>query len=154
MRTEVEQDLEGETRMNVYTEKLTLETTGEVDMVNITGDVAGVVKRSALKDGIVTVFVVGATGAVTTIEYEPGLKEDFPAMLERVAPKHIEYKHHYTWHDDNGHSHVRASLVGPSLTIPFINQKLTLGTWQQIVCVELDTRPRHRTLVTQVLGTK
>jgi secondary thiamine-phosphate synthase enzyme len=140
--------------MNVYTEKLTFNTKGEVDMINITGEVGGAVQKSALNDGIVTVFVVGATGAITTIEYEPGLNEDFPAMLERVAPKHIKYKHHDTWHDDNGHSHVRASLVGPSLTIPFINRELTLGTWQQIVFVELDTRPRQRTLIAQVLGTK
>ncbi|MFQ6123210.1 MAG: secondary thiamine-phosphate synthase enzyme YjbQ [Candidatus Heimdallarchaeota archaeon] len=140
--------------MGIYTEEIALKSTGEVDMVNVTGSVAEVIKRSALKDGIVTVFVVGATGAVTTIEYEPGLKEDFPDMLERVVPKHIEYKHHYTWHDDNGHSHVRASLLGPSITIPFVSQKLTLGTWQQIVFVELDTRPRHRTLIAQVLGSK
>lgn len=140
--------------MDVYTEEIALKTAGEVDMVNITGHVTEAVKRSTMKGGIVTVFVVGATGAVTTIEYEPGLKEDFPAMLERIAPKHIEYKHHYTWHDDNGHSHVRASLVGPSITIPFVNQKLTLGTWQQIVFVELDTSHRQRILIAQVLGTK
>jgi secondary thiamine-phosphate synthase enzyme len=140
--------------MNVYTEQLTFNTKGEVDMINITKEVGDAVQKSTLTDGIVTVFVVGATGAITTIEYEPGLNEDFPAMLERVAPKHIKYKHHDTWHDDNGHSHVRASLVGPSLTIPFINRALTLGTWQQIVFVELDTRPRQRTLIAQVLGTK
>jgi len=147
-------DKKDDPKMNVYSEKLTFETEGEVDMINITREVVGAVQNSTMKDGIVTIFVVGATGAITTIEYEPGLNEDFPAMLERVAPKHIEYKHHYTWHDDNGHSHVRASLVGPSLTVPFINRELTLGTWQQIVFVELDTRPRQRTLIAQVLGTK
>ena len=142
----------GELDMNVYTEELSLSTTGEVDMVNITEDVGGVIKRSALKDGIVTVFVVGATGAMTTIEYEPGLKEDFPAMLERVAPKQIEYKHHLTWHDDNGHSHVRASLLGPSLSVPVVGGRLMLGTWQQIILVDFDTRPRTRTVICQIIG--
>lgn len=139
--------------MKVYSEKITFETQGEVDIINITEDITNAVQHSQLKDGTITVFVVGATGAVTTIEYEPGLKKDFPAMLERIAPKNIEYQHHYTWHDDNGHSHVRASLLGPSLTIPFINKELTLGTWQQIVFIELDTQSRQRTLITQILGT-
>ena len=144
--------IEGELGMNVYSEEITLSTSGEVDMVNITDNLIGILKQSGMINGIVTIFVVGATGALTTIEYEPGLEEDFPAMLERVAPKHIQYKHHLTWHDDNGHSHVRASLIGPSLTIPFVNTKLTLGTWQQIVFLELDTRPRQRTLIAQIMG--
>ena len=144
--------IEGELGMNVYSEEITLSTSGEVDMVNITDNLIGILKQSGMINGIVTIFVVGATGALTTIEYEPGLEEDFPAMLERVAPKNIKYKHHLTWHDDNGHSHVRASLIGPSLTIPFVNTKLTLGTWQQIVFLELDTRPRQRTIIAQIMG--
>jgi len=97
--------------------------------------------------------VPGATGALTTIEYEPGLKSDFPAILSRIVPKTIEYQHDNTWHDGNGHSHVRASLVGPSLTIPFHERDLTLGTWQQIVILEMDIRPRNRKVMVQIIGT-
>lgn len=96
--------------------------------------------------------MIGSTAALTTIEYEPGLAMDFPEMLERVAPAGIEYEHHKRWHDDNGRSHVKASLVGPSLSVPFIQGGLTLGTWQQIVLVELDTRPRKREVVVQIIG--
>lgn len=121
-------------------------------MVNITDEVERVIKESKVNDGIATVFVLGSTAAVTTIEYEPGLQKDFPNMLERVAPKNITYEHEQMWHDGNGHSHVRASLVGPSLTVPFTNKELTLGTWQQIVLIELDTRSRDRSLVVQLIG--
>lgn len=89
---------------------------------------------------------------MTTIEYEPGPRKDFPGMLERIAPKAIEYEHDHTWHDGNGHSHVRASLVGPSLTVPFKDKSLLLGTWQQIVLVEMDIRPRERKIVLQMIG--
>lgn len=119
-------------------------------MINITDDVSRAVRESSLSDGIATVFVPGSTAAVTTIEYEPGLLKDFPDMLERVAPKDIEYQHEQMWHDGNGHSHVRASLIGPSLTVPFANKELVLGTWQQIVLVELDVRGRD--LVVQMVG--
>jgi len=98
------------------------------------------------------VFVPGSTAAVTTIEFEPGLAKDFPAMLERVAPVDIDYEHQRAWHDGNGRSHVKASLVGPSLSVPFERGVLTLGTWQQIVFVELDIRPRRREVVVQVMG--
>jgi len=98
------------------------------------------------------VFVPGSTGALTTIEYEPGLIHDFPAALERIVPRNIRYEHERRWHDGNGHSHVRASILGPSLTVPFTNGKLALGTWQQIVFVELDVRPRTRELVVQIVG--
>ena len=91
-------------------------------------------------------------GAVTTIEYEPGLRSDFPKMLSRVAPTDIDYKHNDTWHDGNGHSHVRASLIGPSLTIPFKNGNVMLGTWQQVVLLEMDTRPRERNIIMQIIG--
>jgi secondary thiamine-phosphate synthase enzyme len=138
--------------MVVVTKQLSLETRGENDIVNITGDVAFAVSESKLKSGVVTVFVSGATGALTTIEYEPGLLLDLPSILERVAPKELMYEHEKRWHDGNGHSHVRASLIGPSLSVPFVNGKLALGTWQQIVFLELDIRSRRRNLVLQILG--
>jgi len=121
-------------------------------MINITEDVSRAVQESKISDGIATIFVPGSTAAVTTIEYEPGLLKDFPDMLERIAPKNITYEHENMWHDGNGHSHVRASLVGPSLTIPFADKRLLLGTWQQVVLVELDVRSRDRSLVVQIIG--
>lgn len=129
-----------------------IKTKGELEMVNITDEVQSVVKESKINDGIATVFVPGSTAAVTTIEYEPGLLNDFPNMLERIAPENITYEHEQMWHDGNGHSHVRASLLGPSLTVPFTNKQLTLGTWQQIVLIEFDIRSRDRSLVVQLIG--
>jgi secondary thiamine-phosphate synthase enzyme len=98
------------------------------------------------------VFNPGSTGAITTIEYEPGLVADLPAALERLFPKGMEYRHDETWHDGNGHSHVRASMMGPGLTVPIVDGRLTLGTWQQIVFVELDNKPHHRRIVVQMVG--
>jgi secondary thiamine-phosphate synthase enzyme len=121
-------------------------------MVNITDDVQNVVNKSQFKDGIACVFINGSTGGVTTIEFEPGLQKDLPRALERIAPKNIPYDHHETWHDDNGHSHVRASIIGPSITIPIRNGKLLHGTWQQVVFLEFDTRPRRRTIIVQIVG--
>jgi secondary thiamine-phosphate synthase enzyme len=121
-------------------------------MIDITPQISEATKATMLQDGIVTIFVSGSTAAVTTIEYEPGLKKDFPKMLARIAPSEIEYEHDNTWHDGNGHSHVRASLIGPSLTVPFNNTGLMLGTWQQIVLLEMDTRPRERKIVLQIIG--
>ena len=121
-------------------------------MIDITEDLSKVVREGKVSDGIATIFVPGSTAAVTTIEYEPGLLKDFPGMLERIAPKEIDYGHEQMWHDGNGHSHVRASLVGPSLTVPFMSKQLTLGTWQQIVLVELDIRSRDRSLIVQIIG--
>ncbi|MGH9923737.1 MAG: secondary thiamine-phosphate synthase enzyme YjbQ, partial [Nitrososphaerales archaeon] len=138
--------------MTVITKTLQIKTKGELQMINITEDVSKIVKESKISNGIVTVFVPGSTAAVTTIEYEPGLLKDFPEMLERIAPKDMNYEHENMWHDGNGHSHVRASLLGPSLTLPFTNKQLTLGTWQQIVLVELDIRSRDRSLVVQIIG--
>ncbi len=138
--------------MPVSTSHITIRTGGESDIVDITGQVEEAIRAGSLSSGIVTVFVTGSTVAVTTIEYEPGLRKDFPGMLERIAPKGIEYEHDNTWHDGNGHSHVRASLVGPSLTVPFKDKRLMLGTWQQIVLVEMDTRPRERKIVLQIVG--
>lgn len=124
----------------------------ENDIINVTEQISGALKENELQNGIITVFVAGSTAAVTTIEYEPGLRHDFPKMLSRIAPKDIQYHHDDTWHDGNGHSHVRASLIGPSLTVPFSNGDLILGTWQQIVVIEMDTKPRKRTLTLQILG--
>ena len=121
-------------------------------MIDITEQTSKAVKESKLRDGIVTVFISGSTAAVTTIEYEPGLQQDFPKMLSRIAPEEIEYEHQKMWHDGNGHSHVRASLVGPSLTIPFKESDLILGTWQQIVLLEMDTRQRDRKIILQIMG--
>ncbi|MBI3841793.1 MAG: YjbQ family protein [Thaumarchaeota archaeon] len=138
--------------MAVVTKTVQVRSKGQDDMIDITEQTSRAVKESKLRDGIVTVFVSGSTAAVTTIEYEPGLKQDFPKMLSRIAPGEIEYEHQKMWHDGNGHSHVRASLVGPSLTIPFKEGDLVLGTWQQIVLVEMDTRQRDRKVILQIIG--
>jgi len=138
--------------MSVVTKELHFDTKGEVDIRDITEKVNRALRESEIEDGIVTIFVPGATGAVTTIEYEPGLLQDLPAALERLFPKGIEYEHEYRWHDGNGHSHVRASFLGPSLTVPFRNKTLMLGTWQQVVFVELDNKKRSRRVILQILG--
>ena len=137
--------------MNYY-EEINLSTAGEVDIIDITGMVQSVVDRSGIKNGIALVFVIGSTGAVTTIEYEPGLKKDLPAALERLFPKNINYEHEKTWHDGNGHSHIRASFLKPDLCVPILDGNLVLGTWQQIVFVELDVRRRHRRVAVQIVG--
>lgn len=129
-----------------------LRSSTENDIINVTEQISNALKENELQNGIITVFIAGSTAAVTTIEYEPGLSHDFPKMLSRIAPKDIQYHHDDTWHDGNGHSHVRASLIGPSLTVPFSNGDLILGTWQQIVVIEMDTKPRKRTLTLQILG--
>jgi secondary thiamine-phosphate synthase enzyme len=131
---------------------LEIRTKGEPDILNITEEIARAVESSKIMNGIVTIFVKGSTAALTAIEFEPGLKQDFPAMLERIAPRNIEYEHERTWHDGNGHSHVRASLIGPSLTVPIVEGKLVLGTWQQIVFLEMDTRSRVRIVVSLIMG--
>lgn len=138
--------------MTVITKTIRVKTKGEDDIIDITKQTSKIIESSEIKNGTVTIFVSGSTAALTTIEYEPGLLSDFPKMLERVAPKNIAYGHDQRWHDGNGHSHVRASLLGPSLTIPFSNRNLMLGTWQQIVLLELDTQSRERNVVLQILG--
>ena len=138
--------------MGVFSDQINIKTNGEVDIIDITGEIQNSIGKSKLKDGIVCIFVAGSTGTLTTIEYEPGLKKDLPQALEKIAPKGIYYNHNETWHDDNGHSHVRASLMGPSITVPFRNKKLIHGTWQQIVFVELDTSPRNREIIVQIVG--
>ncbi|HEC80843.1 MAG TPA: YjbQ family protein [Thermoplasmatales archaeon] len=138
--------------MIVYSQEITISTSGEGDIIDVTADVNEVVKKSGVKNGIACVFVPGSTGALTTIEYEPGLKKDLPETLERLIPKNIYYHHHEMWHDGNGHSHVRASIIGPSLTIPIKNSKIVHGTWQQIVFIEMDIRKRERKIFVQIMG--
>ena len=138
--------------MKVITKIVQLRSSKENDIIDFTEQTSEALKESKLEKGIVTAFVSGSTAAITTIEYEPGLRRDFPKMLSRIVPKDIQYHHDDTWHDGNGHSHVRASLIGPSLSIPFSNGLLILGTWQQIVMLELDTRQRERVITLQILG--
>lgn len=122
------------------------------EIVDITAKVQNNLKNTSLNAGVVVVFVPGATGAVTTIEYEDGLVADLGDALQRIAPQDLDYAHNLRWHDGNGHSHIRASLLGPSLVVPFSGRKLMLGTWQQIVFLELDNRNRHRKVVVQIMG--
>ena len=138
--------------MAVITEKLSMETRGDTDIIEITGEVADAVIRSGLGSGTVTVFIPGATGGVTTVEYEPGLEADLKRMFEELAPEDRPYSHNERWGDGNGHSHVRASLLGPSLSVPFFEGRLLLGTWQQIIVIDFDNRPRKREVIVQVVG--
>ncbi|MGB6527080.1 MAG: secondary thiamine-phosphate synthase enzyme YjbQ [Candidatus Nitrosopolaris sp.] len=138
--------------MTIITKNINIYSKGENDMVELTIPTSEAVHETKLKHGIVTIFVPGSTAAVTTIEYEPWVRIDFPKMLSRIAPKDIHYEHDKTWHDANGHSHVRASLVGPILTIPFKDNNLMLGTWQQIVLMGIDTRKREREIILQIIG--
>jgi secondary thiamine-phosphate synthase enzyme len=138
--------------MRIVTRTIFIRSKGEGDMIDITLETSKILTQSKLKDGIITIFVSGSTAAVTTIEYEPGLKQDFPRMLSRIVPRNMEYQHENMWHDGNGHSHVRASLIGPSLTIPFKDTTLMLGTWQQIVFLEMDISKRERNVILQIMG--
>jgi secondary thiamine-phosphate synthase enzyme len=136
----------------VVTRTIELSTQGQNDAHDITSRVAGAVTDSGVASGTATVFVVGSTAGVTTIEFEPGAVFDLNRVFEALAPRDDEYQHHLRWGDDNGSSHVRAALLGPSLTVPFKDGALTLGTWQQIMLLEFDTRPRRREVVIQILG--
>lgn len=136
----------------VITGQITIETKGASDMRDITAEVAGQVAKAGINSGTVTVFVAGSTAGVTTIEYEPGLQSDFTAMWERIASRSMVYQHNERWGDGNGYAHIRASLLGPSLAVPFRAKKLLLGTWQQIVVVDFDNRPRHREIILQIMG--
>jgi len=129
-----------------------LNTKGEMDIIDITHDVQEIVEESGIENGIVLIFCPGSTGAITTIEYEDGLLYDLPQALEKIAPKNAYYRHEEKWHDGNGHSHVRASIIGPSLTVPIENRRLILGTWQQIVFVECDVRARKRKIIVHIVG--
>jgi secondary thiamine-phosphate synthase enzyme len=136
----------------VVTKKISLSTRGECDIIDITPQVAEQVSQSGVESGLVTIFVAGSTAGVTTIEFEPGLISDLAAMWQRIAPKGIPYDHDRRWGDGNGYSHVRASLLGASLTVPVSKRGLALGTWQQIVLVDFDNRPRSREVILQIMG--
>jgi secondary thiamine-phosphate synthase enzyme len=136
----------------VATKKISLESKGNCDIIDITPEVQQQLAKTDIKNGTVTLFVSGSTAGVSTIEYESGLLADFKEMWERNIPRDIEYKHNLAWGDGNGHSHVRASLLGASLVVPFSDKKLMLGTWQQIVLVDFDNRPRSRQIIVQVMG--
>ena len=141
-----------EEKQMVITQELELHTRGHCDIQDITPQVTGVVRDSGLQAGIVTVFCPGSTGGLTTIEYESGVMVDLQQVLDEVVPPDRDYQHHLRWGDDNGSAHIRSALVGPSLTVPFVDGNLTLGTWQQIVFLDFDTRSRSRRLVVQVMG--
>lgn len=136
----------------VFTRELALHTHGHGHALDITAQVAEIVRESGLQTGLATVFCPGSTGALTTIEYEEGALADLARALEEIAPAGRDYRHHLRWGDDNGHAHVRAALVGPSLTVPFVDGRLTLGTWQQAIFIDFDTGPRSRRLVVQIVG--
>jgi secondary thiamine-phosphate synthase enzyme len=138
--------------MAVYRDKIRVKTRGLCSIHDITDDVAGVVSASMIGQGICVVAAVGSTAAIGTIEYEPGLLKDIPRLMEQFIPSNVPYEHDKTWHDDNGFSHLRSFLIKTSISIPFDNAKLDLGTWQQVVLVDFDNRPRTRELVVQVVG--
>ena len=136
----------------VRTHKFDVRTKGQGDAHDITPTVAKAIQNAGVRDGIATVFVVGSTAAITTIEFEPGAISDFNALLDRLAPRNADYRHHLRWGDDNGSSHMRAALLGPSITVPIVDGVLSLGTWQQIMLLEVDTRSRERQIVVQMMG--
>jgi len=136
----------------ILQEKLSLSTTGFNDIIDITPALRKFLEESGLKNGHVLAFVPGSTGGLTTIEYEPGLLKDLPEMLEKIAPMRERYHHDDTWHDGNGYAHLRAALIGPSITVPFADGRFQLGTWQQVVFLDFDNRPRSRQLHLQICG--
>jgi secondary thiamine-phosphate synthase enzyme len=138
--------------MPVFSITIELRTKGDAQVVDITDQVGSALERSGLRDGIGCVFVPGATGGVTTIEYEPGCVKDLQRLFDEIAPPNRDYEHERRWGDGNGHSHLRAALLGPSLSFPFNNKKPCLGTWQQIVFVDFDNRPRSRAVIVQLVG--
>lgn len=138
--------------MRILTDRLSLSTRGNDHIIDITPALQKILREHEFTEGNVTVFIVGSTAGITTIEYEPGLIKDLPVAFERIAPRRERYHHDETWHDGNGHSHVRASLLGASLVIPFAQGALLLGTWQQVVVADFDTHPRTREVVVQIIG--
>ena len=136
----------------VFGEQFSISTKGHSDIIDITDNVRRIVSQSSIKNGLVTIFVVGSTASVSTIEYEPALVEDVRDMLEKLVPSDIESRHSQTWGDDNGYSHMRATLMGPSITAPVSSGKVVLGTWQQIVVIDHDNRKRQREVFVQVIG--
>ncbi|MEQ8819270.1 MAG: secondary thiamine-phosphate synthase enzyme YjbQ [Sumerlaeia bacterium] len=140
--------------MEISTQSLSFETKGMTDILDITPQVEELLLASGLREGTATLFVPGATAGLSTIEFEPGLLKDLPEFFEEIAPYGRDWHHHKTWGDRNGASHIRAPLIGPSLVVPFVDGRLTLGTWQQIVLFDFDDRPRQRRVVCQLAGVK
>lgn len=138
--------------MQIHTETLGVSTRGFTDIHDLTSAVQERVERSGLQEGTLCLFVPGSTAGLTTIEYEPGLLKDLPELFEKIAPQDSDYHHHQTWGDHNGSAHLRAALIGPSLVVPFVQGRLCLGTWQQIVLIDFDDRPRRREIVCQLQG--
>jgi len=136
----------------IYQHEIQIQTGGHGEMYDLTAKVANVVSASRIRAGVVNVFNVGSTGAIGTIEFEPGLQEDLPRILDKLFPPSREYGHEQAWHDGNGHSHLQATMLGPSLTVPIKDGKLVLGTWQQVFHLECDIKPRRRTIVITVMG--
>jgi len=138
--------------MEVSTRSFHVETKGHTDILDITPQVSQALRASNLKNGILTCFIGGSTAGITTIEYEEGLKRDLPELWERLVPSNRSYHHDATWGDANGYAHLRSSLVGTSYTIPFVGGRMLLGTWQQIILLDFDNRPRHREVIVQIVG--
>jgi len=138
--------------MTVITKFFSVKTKGDTDIIDITEQVSNALEESKLKNGILTVFVPGSTAGITTTEYEPGLLKDLPALFEKLIPKSAHYHHDLTWGDGNGYSHMRAALLKSFFTVPFVNGKMILGTWQQIILIDFDNRHRHREIVVQIMG--
>jgi secondary thiamine-phosphate synthase enzyme len=138
--------------MKVVTEQLAARTKGHGDIVDLTDELRACIERSGVRSGTATLFVPGSTASLSTIEFEPGAVRDYQELMQRLAPEGVDYHHHATWGDDNGSAHARACLMGPSLVVPFVGGRPTLGTWQQVVLLDFDTRPRSRELVVQILG--
>jgi len=137
--------------MAVKTDYIAVSTRGNRDVIDLTSELRKIIGRSGISDGIATVFSPGSTAGITTIEHEPGLKKDIDIFLERLVPYGAHYHHHDTWHDDNGSAHLQAALIGPSVTVPVVRGELSLGTWQQVVLIDCDTRPRKREIVVQLV---
>jgi secondary thiamine-phosphate synthase enzyme len=144
--------VKGDYPMKIVHGRISINTKGNGDFINISSQLLNILKDSDLQNGIMTVFVSGSTAGISTFEYEPGLIRDMKEFYDKVAPSNVHYHHDETWGDANGFSHVRATLTGPSMTIPFEKGKLLLGTWQQVVLVEFDNRPRKRDVVAQLMG--
>ncbi len=140
--------------MAVETHSFKVNTKGNSDLIDITEKISGEVYDSTITEGSALVFVGGSTAGITTIEFEPGLKRDYPEFFEKLVPSDKRYNHDDTWHDGNGHSHIRAALQGASFTVPFVNKKLLLGTWQQIILIDFDNRARSREIIVQLIGRK
>ena len=138
--------------MKIFTEHIQISTKGNNQILDITPSVTAIVKKSGINNGVVNIFIVGSTAGITTIEYEPGLLKDLPETFEKIAPMNKRYHHDDTWQDGNGYAHIRASLLGPSITVPITDNIMSLGTWQQLVLVDFDNRARDRKIICKIMG--